>query len=87
MQQTTTAMVTTQNWSNMDTILQSTLDDFQSAEGFGEKLVEGFNIIGVAIGAIPVAIALQINDAVSVNISIGESVVNLVSSLFTFYPY
>ncbi|MEK7592546.1 MAG: hypothetical protein AAB508_04085 [Patescibacteria group bacterium] len=86
-QQTTTAMVTTQNWSNMDTILQSTLDDFQSAEGFGEKLVEGFNIIGVAIGAIPVAIALQINDAVSVNISIGESVVNLVSSLFTFYPY
>ena len=84
---TTTAMVTTENWTNMGTILQGTFEDFQSAEGLGEKLVEGLNIIGVAIGAIPVVVALQVNDVVSVNIFIGESVVNFVSGMFTYYPY
>jgi len=84
---TTDAMITTQNFSNMGGIVQMAVTDFQSAEGFGEKIQEGINLIGTVVGAIPVAVVLLINDAVSANISIGETVVNFVSNTFTYFPY
>ena len=40
-------------------------DDFRNAQGFGEKLEATVGLVGTVVGAVPVAIVMNIRDNVS----------------------
>lgn len=78
---TTDTMIKTQNWTNMGGALQMAWEDMKTAEGFGEKLNATIDLIGTAVGAVPVAVALGVRDAV---FSGSQAAVDYISSWFTY---
>lgn len=84
---TTSAMIETGSWTNLGGALVMAWDDIKSAEGFGEKAQATLDLVGTAVGAIPVAAAMQIRDEISTLFDVmkfgASSVGNYVSSWFT----
>ncbi len=78
----TNAMVTTQNWTNLGAIVMSAVDDFNQADGPGEKLSAGVDLVGTAVGAVPVAAALGVKEFLFGQ-PIGQRIVGSIYNLFT----
>lgn len=84
----TDVMVETGNWTNLGGAIGSSWDDLKSAQGFGEKAQATLDLVGTAVGAVPVAIAMQLRDEVStlftaVKLGTGGAG-NMVSSWLTY---
>ncbi|HCM37507.1 MAG: hypothetical protein UV61_C0002G0057 [Candidatus Gottesmanbacteria bacterium GW2011_GWB1_43_11] len=62
---TTSAMIKTGNWTNVGGAIGVAFDDFRNAQGFGEKLEATVGLVGTVVGAVPVAIVMNIRDNVS----------------------
>ena len=61
---TTTVMVETDTWTNVGGAFQVAWQDLKEAEGVGEKAKATLDLVGTAVGAVPVAIALRTRDQV-----------------------
>lgn len=84
---TTSAMIETGSWTNLGGALVMAWDDIKSAEGFGEKAQATLDLVGTAVGAVPVGLAMQLRDEVSTLFNVMKfsvsSAGNYVSSWFT----
>ena len=84
---TTDAMIKTGNWTNVGGALQVAWDDVQAAEGIGEKAKATLDLVGTAVGAIPVAIVMSIRDEISAVFFEVENAGNLISNISSWFTY
>ncbi len=61
---TTSAMIKTGSWDNVAGALSIAANDVRDAQGFGATVRETGNLIGTAVGAVPVAGAMVVRDGV-----------------------
>ncbi|MCR4263147.1 MAG: hypothetical protein NUV98_00320 [Candidatus Roizmanbacteria bacterium] len=84
---TTDAMIKTGTWTNVGGALQVAWDDVQTAEGIGEKAKATLDLVGTAVGAIPVAMVMTIRDEISAVFSGVKDAGNLISNISSWFTY
>jgi len=84
---TTDAMIKTGNWTNVGGALQVAWDDVTAAEGLGEKAKATLDLVGTAVGAIPVAIVMSLRDDISAVFSEVENAGSLISNISSWFTY
>jgi len=80
-------MIKTDNWTNVGGALQVAWDDVQAAEGIGEKAKATLDLVGTAVGAIPVAIVMSIRDENFSRFFEVENAGNLISNISSWFTY
>ena len=84
---TTDAMIKTGNWTNVGGALQVAWDDVKAAEGLGEKAKATLDLVGTAVGAIPVAIVMNVRDNISAVFSGVKDAGNIISNISSWFTY
>jgi len=79
----TEVMIETGTWTQVGGALQVAIDDVVHAEGGLETLKQTGKFFGTVVGAVPVALAMEVRDTVGAVVSIGKSVVGVVGDWFS----
>jgi hypothetical protein len=79
----TEVMIETGTWTNVVGALRVAIDDVVHAEGGFETLKQTGKFFGTVVGAMPVAIAMEVRDTVGAVVSLGKSVVGAVGDWLT----
>lgn len=81
---TTDAMIKTHNFTNVGGALQVAWDDLAKAEGFGEKAQSTIDLVGTAVGALPVAVTMGVRDSISSVFDAVKFGGNAITEIFTY---